>query len=102
MNRAEILDAAKQAVMIDRAATHGAVEDTFAAIAGGWEWWLSSRKRGPLTEFDVACMMSIFKLARMAGNPRHNDSAVDLCGYGSIAGEIGGYAACGGELGAND
>jgi hypothetical protein len=89
MNRSDILTTARQAVTVDRAATHGQAENTFGRIARGWDWWLASREPGPLTPFDVACMMSIFKLARMAGNPAHQDSAVDLCGYGAIAGEIG-------------
>jgi hypothetical protein len=87
--RAKILDDAKGYVTQDRAATHGSAENNFGAIAAGWDWWMSIRQAGPLSPFDTACMMSIFKLARMASNPAHLDSAVDLCGYGAIAGELG-------------
>jgi len=40
MDRSAILAAARQAIVVDRAATHGAAEASFAAIAGGWNWWL--------------------------------------------------------------
>lgn len=88
MNRKEILETAISYVTKDRAATHGSAENNFASIAGVWGWWLSTRTSGPLTAYDVACMMALFKLARMAGNPTHIDSATDLCGYAALAGEI--------------
>lgn len=88
MNRSEILTTAAEYITKDRAATHGEAEDSFNAIAGVWGWWLATRATGPLTAFDVACMMALFKFARMAGNPAHVDSAVDACGYAALAGEI--------------
>jgi hypothetical protein len=88
MNRAEILEEAKKIVTVDRAAVHGEAEDNFARIANGWTWWLTNRQAGPLDQYDVACMMAIFKLARMMGNKTHQDNAVDLAGYGAIAGEL--------------
>ena len=93
MNRADILDTAKGYVTKDRDATHGSAENNFTAIAGGWEWWASIRKPGPLGAFDVACMMTLFKLARMAGNPGHIDSAIDAAAYAALAGEIATEAA---------
>lgn len=89
--REDILDNAKQHICVDRNATHGEAEDSFSAIAGHWTWWLSD-KLAPdqvVTAYDVAQMMVGFKQARMRGNPRHVDSAEDLCGYGALAGEIG-------------
>ncbi len=88
MNRAVILDTAKTYCTADRAATHGAAEDSFQAIGGAWEWWDSVRKPGPYNAYDVACMMVLFKLARMAGNPGHIDSAIDAAAYAALAGEI--------------
>jgi hypothetical protein len=89
MNRSEILHQADQCITKDRAAEHGDAENNFSAIANGWNWWMSIRKPGPLTSYDTAMMMVIFKAARLAGNPKHQDSAVDLAGYAAIAGEIG-------------
>jgi hypothetical protein len=89
MNRVEFLDTAKDCITRDRAATHGKAEQNFDAIARGWDWWLSIRSAGPLTAYDTAMMMVIFKAARMAGNPAHGDSATDLAGYAALAGELG-------------
>ena len=89
MNRTEILLQAERFITKDRAAEHGDAENNFSAIANGWNWWMSIRKPGPLTAYDTAMMMVIFKAARLAGNPKHQDSAVDLAGYAAIAGEIG-------------
>jgi len=88
MNRSEILSEANACITKDRAATHGNAEDNFAAIAGGWEWWLSIREHGPLCAFDVAMMMTIFKTARAASNKSHHDNFVDGAGYYALAGEI--------------
>ena len=88
MKRSEILSEANACITKDRAATHGNAEDNFAAIAGGWDWWLSIREHGPLSAFDVAMMMTIFKTARAASNKAHNDNFVDGAGYYALAGEI--------------
>ena len=84
VNRSEILDAAKEIITKDRQNTHGDAEDSFAQIAGAWAWYLGR----PLTAYDVAQMMVLFKVARMKHNPSHTDSAVDACGYAALAGEI--------------
>ena len=89
MNRAEILDTAKTYVTQDRAATHGSAESNFSLIALYWSVHLDTN----VTAFDVACMMTLFKLARMAGNPGHIDSAIDAAGYAALAGEIATEAA---------
>lgn len=85
MNRAEILDTAKEYVTKDRAATHGDAESNFGLISAYW----SAHLDVTVTAHDVAVMMALFKLARMKSNPAHIDSAQDLCGYGAIAGELG-------------
>ena len=89
--RETILDTAKRYISQDRAADHGEAEDNFVNIAGHWTWWLQGRlKDGEiLTAYDVAQMMVGFKQGRMKHNRKHVDSAIDLCGYGALAGEIG-------------
>lgn len=84
MKRADILDAAKQAVTVDRAATHGDMEDNFWRIAGYWTAHLDH----PVTAADVAVMMVLLKLARIKGNPANADSWVDAAGYAACGGEI--------------
>lgn len=83
-DRLTILDAAAQAVTVDRAATHGQPEDTFGAIARVW----SARLGVTLRSDQVAVMLVDLKTCRAWGNPFHSDNWVDMAGY----------AACGGEL----
>jgi hypothetical protein len=33
---------------------------------------------------DVAAMMVLLKTARLANNPEHRDSLVDICGYAAL------------------
>ncbi len=84
LSRIEVLDAALVAVTTDRAATHGAVENTFGRIAALW----SALPGRPVTPDQVALMLATLKVARAWGNPGHADNWVDLAGY----------AACGAEL----
>lgn len=88
IDRSEVLRLANQYIVSDRAATHGKAEDSFGQIAGAWNWWLAERLTSPLTAFDVAQMMGLFKDARIKGNPTHSDSYIDGCGYRAIAAEI--------------
>lgn len=88
MNREEILSTASQYVTKDRAATHGDAEDNFDNIADLWSWWLHGREIYSINGFDVAVMMTLFKIARIKANPSHVDSYVDGAGYLAIAGEI--------------
>lgn len=73
MNRSDILDTAKEYVTRDRAATHGDAEDNFTQLAE----WLSERFGDPVTAYDVAQMMSLFKKARAKANKAHLDNAID-------------------------
>lgn len=86
--REHILREAEQAIMRDRHATYGEAEDSFAAIAGAWSWWLEGRLATPLTTYDVAEMMSLLKKARARGNHQHMDTHVDDIGYTALAAEI--------------
>jgi len=88
MNREEILKTASQYVTKDRATTHGDAEDNFDNIADLWSWWLHGREIYAINGFDVAVMMTLFKIARIKANPSHVDSYVDGAGYLAIAGEI--------------
>ena len=89
MNRTEILEAAKQAVTVDRAATHGDAERNFGLTATYWSAHLDAE----VTPEDVAVMMTLLKLARIRSNPAHVDSWTDGCGYLACGGEIATEAA---------
>jgi hypothetical protein len=88
MDRAEILATALEYISKDRAATHGKAEDSFKTIGGMWTVYLEARKPGPLTPDDVAAMMVLFKMARVAGNATHMDNWIDSAGYSALGGEI--------------
>jgi hypothetical protein len=83
-SRVDILDSALQFVTVDRAATHGAAEDSFARIAAIW----SLRLGVEITAAQVALMMVDFKTVRAWANPGHADNYVDIAGYAALAGEI--------------
>lgn len=83
--RETILREAIAAVVGDRQLNYGAPEDSFQRIAGLWSAYLQSEE--PLTAADVALMLALLKVARLANSPDHRDSWVDLAGY----------AACGAE-----
>jgi hypothetical protein len=84
MNRAEILDTAKEYVTKDRAADHGDMEDNFHTIA---EYWSTHLGR-VINAHDVAVMMTLLKCARIRQNPSHDDNWVDGAGYMACGGEI--------------
>lgn len=86
LTRAAVLDAARTAVTLDRAATHGALEDTFAAIAAIW----SVRLGVTVTAAQVAILMVDLKTVRAWGNLGHGDNWVDIAGYAACGGELSG------------
>ncbi len=85
--REAVCDLIKATVCSDRNVTHGDAEDNFATIAEMWQSYLSARGfeqrqgKGALKSTDVAAMMAIFKAARIATNPAHIDSWIDMAGY---------------------
>lgn len=83
MTRKETLDAALRCVCGDREA-YGTPEDNFGRIARLWEDYLGH----PICPHDVAAMMALLKIARIASGQPKADNWVDLAGY----------AACGAEL----
>ena len=85
MNRAGLLDLARQTVCTDRQDAHGDPEDSFGTIANLWSAYLGHVRLSPA---DVAAMMALLKIARIRGNPRHADSWVDLAGYAACGAEV--------------
>jgi hypothetical protein len=50
-----------------------------------WNAFLEARTSGDeLNAKDVASMMILLKTARLANNPDHRDSVVDICGYAAL------------------
>ena len=97
MTREEILDQAHKCVCGDRDQSYGSPENSFRMIADLWTPYLKEKcvSRGAIVDIepeDVAAMMVLFKMARVATGSYSADSWVDAAGY----------AACGGEIGGND
>lgn len=90
MERHEILEAAKRCVCGDREQDYGSPEKNFEVIADLWADYLQAR--GVEIDFlepkDVAAMLALLKIARIASGHAKEDNWIDLAGY----------AACGGEL----
>ena len=82
--RERILRYAIECVCTDRNEQYGEPEDSFGEIARLWSWWREEN----FTPHDVACMMTLLKLARIKGGYFTADSYVDAAGYIACAGEI--------------
>lgn len=111
MTRPEILEAARQCVCGDREQDYGSPEDNFRTIADMWTDYLVAMPRVVVDDkliegdwdivigtADVAAMLALMKLARVAsGNPK-NDNWIDCAGYAACGGEIESHRAT--EVGA--
>lgn len=83
-----ILDTAARIVGGDREQTYGHPAKNLETIAAFWTIWLRGRgllsSEAVLSFDDVACMMILLKTARLANDPWHKDSQVDICGYARL------------------
>ena len=88
LTKADILNEAIGTVG-QRNESYDAPEDNFERIAHLWNAWAKSKGWDmTFTPNDVSYMMILMKLGRLAFNPTHHDSIVDICGYGGCAGQI--------------
>jgi hypothetical protein len=97
MERTEILAAAERIVCGDRDVDYGSPEYSFTAIANLWASYLLHRAEpyagtSIITAKDVAAMMILFKIGRIATGKSKDDNWIDAAGY----------AACGGEIDSKD
>ena len=93
MTRTEILEAANKCVCGDREQDYGSPENNFQTIATLWETYLNAIRDPDGSKVliwpnDVAAMLALLKIARIASGHAKEDNWIDLAGY----------AACGGEL----
>lgn len=93
MTRADILAAAQRCVCGERDEQYGTPEDSFAVIAELWTPYIKTRcvsqvAAVDVSAADVAALMALMKIARIATGEPKADNWIDLAGY----------AACGGEL----
>lgn len=95
MTREEILEQAHKCVCGDRDQSYGSPENSFRMIADLWapymrEKCVSAGADVNIMPEDVAAMMVLFKMARVATGSYSADSWVDAAGYAACGGEIGG------------
>ena len=93
MKRPEILEAARLCVCGDREQDYGSPERNFETIAQLWSVYLKGQCQDPKVEInidpvDVAAMLALLKIARIASGHAKADNWVDLAGYAACGGEI--------------
>ena len=83
MKRAEILQKAEQMINGPRARDYGDAYNNHERIAKMWTVLLNKEITVPQV---YQCMIAV-KLSRLIETPEHEDSAIDICGYGALMGE---------------
>lgn len=83
MNVATLLDDA-ETVLMQRHAAYGDAAASMAAIAARWSLTLGM----PISARQVVLCMIDLKLARLAHDPEHRDSAIDVIGYAALLPEV--------------
>ena len=96
--REKVLGDAKKFVCGERQQEYGGPEESFRLVADLWTPYVKAKivPKGTFVSIepeDVAVMMALLKVARLAHNPQYMDGWVDGCGYLSIGGEIAGKEA---------
>lgn len=85
-----IFDVASSLVYGDRNKSYGHPRDNFQTTADMWNAYLARREMSheakyeeafQLESVDVAYMMVLMKMARLAHDPAHTDSLIDVLGY---------------------
>ena len=71
-------------VIAERSALYGDSSTSMAAIATRWSATLGHE----VTAAQVVLCLLDLKLARLARDPTHEDSAVDVCGYAALLREV--------------
>jgi hypothetical protein len=71
-------------VIAERSTQYGHATGNMAAIAQRWSATLGRQ----ITPAQVVLCLLDLKLARLAHDPTHEDSAVDVCGYAALLREL--------------
>lgn len=72
------------AVLESRAETYGPADTALRGIAARWSLTLGQ----PVTPAQVALCMIDLKMVRLAHDPSHRDSLVDVIGYAALMSEV--------------
>lgn len=79
-----ILEDAYKLIEGDRHQHHGAASKCHGEIAKLWTWWTGIQ----IDAHDVAIMLALMKISRVKTGGYNRDTYTDLCGYGSLAGQL--------------
>ena len=71
-------------VVAERNTQYGDAAGSMVAIAARWSATLGSE----ITPAQVVLCLLDLKLARLAHDPTHEDSAIDVCGYAALLREV--------------
>lgn len=93
MTREETLLKARDIVCVEKESQYGEPENNFALIARFWESYVREKCVGGDADVcfnaeDVAIMMSLLKVARIASGQAKEDNYIDLAGYAACAAEL--------------
>ena len=88
MTRKDILTRANICVSGDREEDYGSPESNFMTIASLWNVYIARKGTWLLDAKDVAAMLALLKIARIASGHAKTDNWVDLAGYAACGGEI--------------
>lgn len=93
MTRSELLDLADKCICGDRQEDYGDPAVNFETVAGLWVVYLKARCVSPgadvdINPGDVAAMMCLLKIGRVATGGGKADNWVDIAGYAALGGEI--------------
>ena len=76
------------ATLAQREQDYGPPDESHELIAEAWTWWLrAAAPRDGIRPMDVAAMMMLLKMARLAHGPTpeaRRDSILDLAGYAAV------------------
>ena len=71
-------------VLAERRAAYGPADVAMEAIAARWSVTLGR----PISPAQVVLCLIDLKLARLARNPAHEDSLIDVAGYAALLAEV--------------
>jgi hypothetical protein len=82
-NRSQVLAEANELINGDRNNQYGEPTDDFRKTADLWSVYLTSVAKAPVTllPHDVAVLMMMLKVSRIAWSPNKRDNWTDLAGY---------------------
>lgn len=99
MTRQEILENAMKCVSGDRDEQYGKPENSFMTIAHLWNIYLNAADVNDGVSItikfkDVAAMLALLKIARIATGVQKDDNWIDLAGYAACGGELDAISNC--------